>query len=430
MRPSGLASRSVCWSVSRPDARACRCEQNFVLTTLGPLLAAVALLGCSAAGPASTRVPEQRSAPALIEVSRVIVTPQGTTTVPELFELALARFDAGAYEDAARRFDRVAQLDPGGPLTAEALFRAGVAYDQAGASKAHRQRALARFEEVARAYPDDALARPALIRAIRLLAFLELWQRASGLARLTLDERPALHPLEEVLARAAVALADLEQGHLSDAELQVEKARTVVEQHGLDAAGRIPRDVAALFFALGELRRRRAEAITFQPLPNDFPEVLERRAQLMLDAQAAYSDTMRSEDAHWCAMAGNQLGRLYERLHRDLMAIEPPAQADTDERRRLFEGAMRLRYSVLLRRALTTIEHVIEMAERTGEDSSWVELAREARVRLLAAQRKEAQVLEQLPYSREQLWQALDRLADGSASRPAGQVSKKVDPGP
>ena len=91
---------------------------------------------------------------------------------------------------------------------------------------------------------------------------------------------------------------------------------------------------------------------------------------------------------------------------------------------------MRLRYSVLLRRALTTIEHVIEMAERTGEDSSWVELAREARVRLLAAQRKEAQVLEQLPYSREQLWQALDRLADGSASRPAGQVSKKVDPGP
>jgi tetratricopeptide (TPR) repeat protein len=362
------------------------------------------------------------------------VTPQGTASVAELFELALAEFERGAFTDSARRFDRVARLDPDGPLSGEALFRAGVAYDQAGDSPEHRQRALARFEKVARAYPGHPLARPALIRAIRLLVFLERWQRASSLATMLLGTQPGPRPFEEALVRAAIALARIEQGRLGDAETQIDKARTVVEQEGLDAAGRIPRDVAALFFALGELRRRRAEAITFQPLPQNFPDVLEKRAQLILDAQAAYSDTMRAEDAHWSAMAGHQLGRLYERLHEDLMAISPPPQADTEERRRLFEGAMRLRYSVLVDKALTMMEHVVEMAERTGEDSSWIQLAHDAKVRLAAARRKEEQVLDALPYTREQLWRALDRLGSesgsGSGSRPAGQVPQEVGAGP
>jgi tetratricopeptide (TPR) repeat protein len=354
------------------------------------------------------------------------VTPHGTSSASELFELALAQFEQGAFLDSARRFDRVARLDPGGPLAGEALFRAGVAYDQAGDSPEHRQQALDHFEKVARAYPGHPLARPALIRATRLLVFLERWQRASSLASTLLGTRPGPRPLEEALVRAAIALAHIEQGRLGEADLQIEKARTVIEQEGLNAAGRIPRDVAALFFALGELRRRRAEAITFRPLPHSFPDVLEQRAQLILDAQAAYSDTMRAEDAHWSAMAGHQLGRLYERLHEDLMAISPPPEADTEERRRLFEGAMRLRYSVLVDKALTMMEHVVEMAERTAEDSSWIELARDAKVRLAAARRREEQVLERLPYTREQLRRALGRLAKESGSRsgsgPVGEV--------
>lgn len=347
----------------------------------------------------------------------MVVTPQGTASISELYDIALAEYDCGAFEQAATRFIRVFELDPEGPLAAEAAFRAGVAHDQAGDSQTHRLAALTRFEQVARAFPRHPLATPALIRALRLLVLFERWQRAAAVGQTLLGTRQTLRPIEDALVRAAVALGHLEHGQLEDAERQIATARTSIEQHNLDAAGKIPRDLAALYFALGELRRRRAEAITFEPLPKDFPAALERRAQLILDAQAAYSDAMRAEDAHWSTMAGHQVGILYSRLHDDIMAISPPTPGVTPERRRLFEGAMRLRYSVLLDKALAMIERTLAMAARTGESSPWVELGRHTRARILQAREREQQALDKLPYSRQELREALNRLAKGPDRR-------------
>jgi hypothetical protein len=285
-----------------------------------------------------------------------------------------------------------------------------------------RLAALERFEAVVRRYPAHALARPALLRAIRLLTFLERWPRAMREAELMRGRYKDLRPLEVVVVNAAIALGRLEAGQLEDAEQRIERARTVVEANGLDAAGQIPRDLAALFFALGELRKRRAQQLVFDPFPTDFAAVLEQRAQLILDAQAAYSDAMRAHDAHWSAMAGVQVGSLYESLHADLMAIRPPTSASSERRRLLFEGAMRLRYSVLLDKALTMMEHTITMAERTGEHSAWVDRARDAKARIERARAREAEAIDALPYTRDQLKEALARLAQGHALDEPPQV--------
>jgi hypothetical protein len=127
---------------------------------------------------------------------------------------------------------------------------------------------------------------------------------------------------------------------------------------------------------------------------------------------------MRAYDAHWSTMAGFRVGELYERLHQELMQIPPPRA--TDERERLlFEGTMRLRYSVLLNKAASMLEHTLAMALRTGEQSDWVRRTEQSRRKLEEARRAEERALDRLPFSRVELEQALADLEQRSVTPPA-----------
>ena len=150
-------------------------------------------------------------------------------------------------------------------------------------------------------------------------------------------------------------------------------------------------------------------------MPANFAGTLERRCQGLLDAQSAYSDAMRSYDAHWAAMSGYRVGELYHRLHRDVMSIAPPAAATSSEKKRLFEGAMRLRYRVLLEKGLKMIEHTIMLGDRTGESSAWIERARAAKREIELALNEQKEALAKLPYSEKELQKALDDLASKAA---------------
>jgi hypothetical protein len=112
-------------------------------------------------------------------------------------------------------------------------------------------------------------------------------------------------------------------------------------------------------------------------------------------------------------MAGFRIGELYQSLHRDVMQLKPPAAADSQRRRQLFEGALRLRYSVLLGKALGMMKHTLAMARRTGERSPWVARAEQARSDIERAQVAEQEALDRLPYTRAELQAALDRLTQG-----------------
>ena len=61
------------------------------------------------------------------------------------------------------------------------------------------------------------------------------------------------------------------------------------------------------------------------------------------------------------------------------------------------------------------MEHTLAMAERTGEHSQWVERARDAKARIEQARAREAEAIDGLPYTRDQLREALARLAQGRA---------------
>src|SRR5690606_1347541 len=95
---------------------------------------------------------------------------------------------------------------------------------------------------------------------------------------------------------------------------------------------------------------------------------------------SAFSEAMRSQDVHYSSMSGVKVGQLYKSLHSELMSIEAPPAAVHVQKKQLFEGAMRLRYSILLRKSLAMMESTVALLDRTegAGVSPWRDKAREA----------------------------------------------------
>jgi len=390
------------------SALVCRSASAAARLSFGVL----ALGGCASgqtSPPPSTAAKASASAPASATVARSVITPESTTDIPELFAEATKQGQAKHYDVAARQFERAFTLDPNGPLADKSLFESAEMYDVNGS----HEEALARYEQVARRYPQSDLDRVARVRALRLLMYLEQYARAGELADSTAAKYKDLLSFDQLAVLAARALSRLAVDDDAQAEPAIGKARDIIEREGLDAAGRVPAELAPVYFALGELRRIRAERIHFVPAPANFGAALEQRCQLLLDAQSAYSDAMRAYDSHWSAMAGFRVGELYQKLHEELMQVPAPKTATTERQRQLFEGAMRLRYSILLAKAKSMLDHTVAMADKTGEQSPWVLKSRQARDQIVQATQAEHDALARLPYTQEQLQSALDSFSAG-----------------
>jgi tetratricopeptide (TPR) repeat protein len=389
------------------------------------LIVAIFLSACASRSATRERTANDESGPPTTEtVPHQIITPTGTTDVDELYKQAEQKAKSGDHAGAAREFDRLVRLAPDDPLVPDALRQAAIEHEQAG----DRQTSLSRFEELARRFPQHTLGREALVRSIRLLCFLERWQRCGEASDTLLARFKDLDPYESMVGLSGKALALVATGDDVKATHFIEKGRTIIEEHQLDRAGAVPRDLAQLYFALGETRRMRAERIKFNPVPPNFAAVLEQRCQLLLDAQSAYSDAMRAYDAHWSAMAGYRVGELYQKLHEDIMAVPKPDSAKTTKQEQLFEGAMRLRYSILLDKALSMMEHTLSMSKRTGESSSWVVRAEEARQKIQRGVQAEKDAIDKLPYTRADLQKALDDLAKKAEEEDKKKKAKQSKP--
>jgi tetratricopeptide (TPR) repeat protein len=331
-----------------------------------------------------------------VEVPRTVVTPTDASSIPELLSDAKALLDAQRWTEAAAAYDRIYKLQPDGPAGEEAAWGAGYAYDHAR----NFEPAVARYALYIKRDPDSHRGHQAMVYASSLLVFLGRYGEAGVYAERLLKNASDLSNMERIATLSARALAFIDHGEDQQASYFIEKARNIVEDQQLDRAGQVPPNLAQLYYALGETRRLKAERISFQPVPPNFGAVLEQRCQLLLDAQSAYSDATRAYDPHWSAMAGYRIAELYQRLHQDLMAVQPPANADTERKRQLFQGAVLTRYSVLLSKAKGMAQQTLAMAERTGERSEWVDRTRQALQAIEKAMADEEAALSQLPYTR------------------------------
>ncbi len=390
------------------------------------------VLACTPAAVAPPTAAPQRAGHGVdgsttVTLDRTLVSPSGAESAEDLYRRAEAQQRAGEHAAALQSFERLLSLDPGGRWEAPARLGAAIACDASSEEDALRERALQHLLVVLQRYPASPEAAEAALRATRLAAYLQHWD----LAMTTTDALLATHPTalsHRILAHGVRALALLERGHVQEAEPDLLRAVDLANSVADDLPDLIPADWAPAFFAAGESKRLASEAIVFVPVPKDFGAALESRAQLLLDAQREYSLVLRARDSHWSTMAGVRIGEMYESLHQALMAIPPPPNADTPERRALFEAALRLRYAVLLRKASSLVEHTLAMAERTGEQGPWVERARAARSRLVEAVSAEDAALARTPWSREVIEEALRLITKGRSFSVPSQKPSPTDP--
>ncbi|HEY6080612.1 MAG TPA: hypothetical protein VIW29_17480 [Polyangiaceae bacterium] len=363
---------------------------------------------------------------------RTVVTETGASSIPEILRDAAQLAEQKRWRDAALAYDRAYRLEPEGAAGDAAVWGAANAYDQAGDNVA----ALSRYELYAQRNPAQPQGLAARVRAVRLLVYLGRFEAAGVHADALAKNLDSLNELGRISVLSAKALALLERGDDQQASYYIEKGRDIAEANRLGEAKPLSRDLAQLYYALGELRRARSARIKFVPLPPAFGSVLEARCVLLLDAQSAYSDTMRANDAHWSAMAGFRVAELYADLHRDLLAVRAPASADTERQRQLFEGAVRTRYAILLSKAKGMAEHTLAMAARTGESSEWVERTRQALASIERGIAAEEAALAKLPYTKqdfEAYFAQMDAAAAAAPARATPKTSKPVparDPAP
>jgi tetratricopeptide (TPR) repeat protein len=363
-----------------------------------------ALAGCAG----QTAAPQPPTTRPPIEVAPLVVSPYADAELEQMFERARGLLMADKYRESGEIFDRLARLSPDGKVAPPSLYNGGAAAEGLG----DRAGAVARYRALLQRFPDHLLARSARLRLVRLLAYLERWGELATEADAVL-KLPELTVLESIEGHGMRGLALVEQDRVDEAYKSVATARDLVEEHRLGEAGKPPIEIASVSFAMAEIRKRRSEKIVFIPVPPNFAEVLERRCTGLLEAQNAYTDAMRSLDAHWSAMAGYRVGQLYQQLHRDVMQVPPPPKAVTLKQKQLFEGAMRLRYRILLEKGLKMMDATVRLSERTGEASGWINRAKQAKRELELALEDERTAMSKLPYSEEELREALDKLSKG-----------------
>jgi len=278
-------------------------------------------------------------------------------------------------------------------------------------------KAASRYRASAEQDPQAPTTKIAWLRLARIYAHIERWKELEAVSG-TILARQDLTVLERIEGMGAKGLALVEQGRTDEGYDVIVKARNEIEDRRLGEAGIPSVELAQVSFALGEIRRVRSEKVKFMPVPADFGAVLEERCTGLLDAQTAYTDAMKSLDAHWSAMAGFRIGQLYQTLHRDVMIVPAPAGASTIRQKQLWEGAMRMRYRILLEKGLAMMGGTVALGERTGESSAWVARAREAKKELETAIATEKEALSKLPFTEEEIKTALDDLKKKNPPKP------------
>jgi tetratricopeptide (TPR) repeat protein len=343
--------------------------------------------------------------PAHIDAQARIVTADEVTTENELARRGERALLEQRWQEAANAYRTLAAADPTGPRAAEYLFDLGLALE----GLQDRAKARDTFLELAQRFPEGPQARPALVRAATLDAYLEDWTALASIGDVLLT-RSDLEDIDRVVALGSRGLARVELGEDKMASTDIHDGLDLSDQLHYGARDVLPVAVAQLRFALGELRRVRSERIRFDPLPPDFLDKLEERCGGLLEAQAAYAMAVRSIDPHWAAMAGYRVGAMYRALHRDLMDIPPPATSKTAKQKQIFYAFMHIRYRVLLEKGLRELEQTIALGERTSDSSPWIQRAREAKQDMEAALAEEKAQLNRMPFTEEEVNTALELL--------------------
>ena len=392
--------------------------------------AAAALPACAAHAPG----PAAALAPRPVPASPQILGPHAEGTPRELrtrAEREIARQNFAAAIDDLETL--LASHDPSIEADkAVLLYELATAYE--GVEDLPKARET--YRTISATYPASVQARGALAREELLDVYLEDWSHLGGVAAALLA-RPDADEVDHLTGLGARGLAEIESGDPAQsvrATKDVQDGLDLVDSLHYGAAGRLPAPAAQLYFALGETRKVRSEAISLEEAP-DFLARINLRCELLLSAQSAYADAIRSVDPHWAAMSGERVGEMYRSLHHDLMLIVSK-KAKTESDRQLFYAMMHVRYRVLLEKGIAMMRRTLDFGNKTWPDAAaggsstgggaraWTKRAVAAKHDMEQSLEEEKAEIAKYPFTEEEITKALGILEAKTKAAQAKQAAQ------
>ncbi len=312
---------------------------------------------------------------------------------PESRALSAALYNAGwcllkqrRHEEAAVFFERLLRERPDSPDVRDARFLLAAAYFETKRWEPLRHVSEAILEE--RNLDPDERIEASSYRAQALLGLARETCEADGPPRpATHDESEPTSPPEATSSSSENDASTKEEGCERLLRETIRQARVALSLGRWETQRGNPPSatnaLAAAQFAIGEVHRLRAEAISIPPGDAETQhEALERRARHTLQAQRAYTDTVRWGEPRWSAPAGYRIGALYDGLWEAIDRAPPPPPrqplrpALLPHYREEYRRELHRRIRPLLRHAIRYWELTRLVIERSGVEGPWAEQVR------------------------------------------------------
>ncbi|MCB9666714.1 MAG: hypothetical protein H6715_01170 [Myxococcales bacterium] len=284
----------------------------------------------------------------------------------QLFRRGTMLERGGNCRSAVHYYDRLAKYFVASSYVAPALYNAGLCLSKTR----HYEGAAERFEQLLERFPEAADVKDAQLQLLSLYlrlkqddSALKLANRALSDANLSVDDR-----LEAMAARAR-ALYGLEQ--YGEAERQAQGVLQYYESMPQDSGVTRIDAVASANFLLAQVLAARAALVSVDASTRfEQRQALERRANLILEAQKEYLRTIQRANPYWAVAAGYQIGRMYEAVWTELSEAPMPSDIQATDQK-VYRDELKALIRPLVQHAVRYWELTLRMIERTGVRSEW-----------------------------------------------------------
>jgi tetratricopeptide (TPR) repeat protein len=286
----------------------------------------------------------------------------------QLFTRATDLLNAKKCREAVDLYDRLAREFPSSRYVSASLYNAGLCLQALGDFAA----AAERYGALRAQHPTSEDVRDATFQLAEVLVQLERWDQVLVVS----DELLAVGSLSsderlEAMARRGQALSGLER--FDEAEANARGALAYFRTRQGDETIRDEFFAAACNYTLAESFRARAQALSFPQDPEGQRDVLLRRAQLLLEAQREYFNTIQFQNLdnlHWAAASGYRIGHMYDEFWHSIMNAPIPASLPK-EGHDVYREELAKFVKPLIRHAIRYWEMTLMMIERTGVKTDW-----------------------------------------------------------
>ncbi|HET8932483.1 MAG TPA: hypothetical protein VFN67_03540 [Polyangiales bacterium] len=287
----------------------------------------------------------------------------------DLFKRATELLNAQKCQEAVALYDRLVAEFESSEYVSASLYNSGLCLQALG----NLEGAAERYIKVRTLRPQSEDVKDSSFLLAEVLIQLERWAEAQKIAdELLAREELSQEERLEGMARRAQALLGLAQ--LEEAERYAQSALSYFRTRAKDKPIRDEFFAAACNYVLAETFRLRGEALKFPEGLEEQKQILIRRAQLLLQAQREYFNTIsfqNLDNLHWAAASGYRIGHMYDELWQAVMQAPVPANLRTKEGEAAYHEELAKLVKPLIRHAIRYWEMTLMFIERAGVKTTW-----------------------------------------------------------